>query len=62
MKQKLKKKWNKVVPIFLFTPSRQILAHPIRNFLSNQSSIGGFDNIVLFFKKTGARLYILIKH
>ena len=36
--------------IVLFFSSLQISAHPIRNFLSNQSSPGRFDNIgiVLF--------------
>ena len=33
------------MPIVLFFSSRQISAHPIRNFRSNQSTPGRFDNI-----------------
>ena len=37
--------WNKIMPIVLFFSSRQISAHLIRNFRSNQSTPGRFDNI-----------------
>ena len=33
------------MPIALFFSSRQISANPIRNFRSNQSTPGRFDNI-----------------
>ena len=34
------------MPIVLFFSSRQISAHPIRNFRANPSTPGRFDNIV----------------
>ena len=36
-----------MIPIILFFSSRQISAHPIRNFRSSQSTPGRFDNIEL---------------